>query len=143
MGIGDLRRTTLSYSVHADRWGKMASVSFMHTARICFGATIMIVSSAFSTWECLAQDVSPSPYPGGFVIAKSRFNNGAMRGLVRRTALGWEVQPPNGRWIYCRRSCEETLRVETVDFFQTNAAGSGQLTNECGVFGCLDLKYPR
>ena len=45
--------------------------------------------------------------------------------------------------VYCRRSCAETLRVETVDFFETNAAGSGQLTNECGVFGCLDLKYPR
>jgi hypothetical protein len=49
----------------------------------------------------------------------------------------WKVQLPGGRWVYCRRSCAETLRVETVDFFETNAAGSGQLTNECGVFGAL------
>ena len=82
------------------------------------------------------------PYPGGFVIAKSRLSNGTMRGQVRRAALGWRVQLPNGRWVLCRRRCSETLRVETIDIFESNAAGSGQLTNECGIFGCLDLKYP-
>jgi hypothetical protein len=76
------------------------------------------------------------------VIAKSRFGNGEVRGLIRRTNQGWQVQLPGGRWVDCRRSCSETLRVETVDFWQANGAGSGQLTNECGIFGCLELKYP-
>ncbi len=100
------------------------------------------LAGALVTIACWAQDASPTPYPGGFVVAKSRFGNGTMRGQVRRSALGWKVQLPGGRWVYCRRSCSETLRVETIDFFQSNTAGSGQLTNECGIFGCLDLKYP-
>jgi hypothetical protein len=97
---------------------------------------------ALLSLACSAQDSASARYPGGFVIAKSRFGNGTLRGQVRRAALGWKVQLPNGRWAYCRRSCSETLRVETIDFFESNAAGSGQLTNECGIFGCLDLKYP-
>jgi hypothetical protein len=114
----------------------------MGSFRFAASTTIAIAGSALFTIACWAQDASPTPYPGGFVIAKSRFGNGTMRGEVRRVALGWEVQLPGGRWVYCRRSCPETLRVETIDFFQSNMAGSGQLTNECGIFGCLDLKYP-
>ena len=106
------------------------------------GITFVFASTALFSPASSAQNTAPNPYPGGFVIAKSRFNNGTMRGQVRRAALGWRVQLPNGRWVYCRRSCSETLRVETIDFFELNAAGSGQLTNECGIFGCLDLKYP-
>jgi hypothetical protein len=77
----------------------------------------------------------------GYVDAVSRFGNGAIRAPVRQDSHGWAVQLPGGRWIYCRRSCSETLRVETVDFFEANEAGNGQITNECGIFGCLDLKY--
>ena len=84
-----------------------------------------------------------SPYPDGLVVAHSRFGNGTIRAPVRSTTMGWEVLLPGGRWVYCRRSCAETLRVETIDFFNANGAGTGQLTNECGIFGCLDLKYPR
>jgi hypothetical protein len=79
----------------------------------------------------------------GYVIAKSRYGNGMARGHVRPTNLGWQVQLPGGRWVDCRRSCSETLRVDTVDFWDSNSAGVGQLTNECGIFGCLELKYPR
>jgi hypothetical protein len=90
---------------------------------------------------CSAQGATSNSQPGDFVIANSRFGNGSIRGAVRHSLLGWEVQLPGGNWAYCRRSCSETLRVETIDFFNANAAGSGQLTNECGIFGCLDLKY--
>lgn len=75
------------------------------------------------------------------VTAKSRFGNGSITAPVRHEADGWRVRLPGGHWVYCRRSCAETLRVETIDFFDANSAGSGQLTNECGIFGCLDLKY--
>lgn len=77
----------------------------------------------------------------GYVEAVSLFGNGTIKAPIRSDPLGLEVQLPGGRWVYCRRSCSETLRVETVDFFEANEAGTGQLTNECGIFGCLDLKY--
>ena len=79
--------------------------------------------------------------PDGYVDAVSRFGNGTIRAPVRQEPHGWSVRLPGGRWIYCRRTCSETLRVETVDFFESNEAGTGQITNECGIFGCLDLKY--
>lgn len=75
------------------------------------------------------------------VTAESRFGNGSITAPIRYSEKGWEVLLPGGHWVYCRRSCAETLRVETIDFFNANSAGSGQLSNECGIFGCLDLKY--
>lgn len=78
---------------------------------------------------------------GDLVTAVSRYGNGTITAPTRENELGPQVQLPGGRWVFCRRSCSETLRVETIDFFESNEAGSGQLTNECGIFGCLDLKY--
>lgn len=78
---------------------------------------------------------------GDYVIAESRFGNGTVTGAVRNTDLGPQVQLPGGTWQYCRRSCSETLRVETVDLNENHAEvlGRGGLHNECGIFGCLDL----
>jgi hypothetical protein len=90
---------------------------------------------------CTVLAASLGSHPANFVVANSRFGNGSIRAPVRHLPLGWQVELPGGHWAYCRTSCEETLRVETIDFFNANAAGSGQLTNECGIFGCLDLKY--
>ncbi len=79
------------------------------------------------------------------VVAESRFGNGSVTGAVRNTSLGPQVQLPTGRWVYCRRSCSETLRVETIDFNENNAQwlGGGGLANECGIFGCLDIGFGR
>ncbi|MCC7251332.1 hypothetical protein [Hyphomicrobium sp.] len=98
--------------------------------------------------------VSPSAEAGGFLrrpvegdyaVAVSRFGNGTVRGPVRETRTGYEVRKPNGIWIACRRSCSETLRVETVDFYETppGMTGFGTALNECGIFGCLELTWPR
>lgn len=78
---------------------------------------------------------------GDYVVAESRFGNGSVSGAVRNTELGPQVQLPSGHWEYCRRSCSETLRVETIDFSEKNAQqlGGGGLANECGVFGCIEL----
>lgn len=64
--------------------------------------------------------------PGGYVIAESRFGNGTVRGAVRPTSLGPQVQLPGGGWIYCKRSCSETLRAETVDFWEAQAGPAGR-----------------
>lgn len=79
------------------------------------------------------------------VTADSRFGNGSVTGAVRPSQNGWEVQLPSGDWVGCRRSCEETLRVQTVDIFETNGrmTGYGTFQNQCGLLGCLELRYPR
>jgi hypothetical protein len=77
----------------------------------------------------------------GYVIANSRFGNGSVRGAVREGRNGLQVQLPGGTWEYCRASCSETLRVETVDIFanQGEMKGYGTASQECGIFGCLDV----
>lgn len=105
--------------------------------------TLIAASSAVSsTVEARSRD---RVVDGGYVIAESRFGNGSIEGAVRETDLGPQVQMPSGRWEYCRRSCTETLRVETIDFNENHAQqlGGGGLANECGVFGCLDVGIGR
>jgi hypothetical protein len=77
----------------------------------------------------------------GYVVANSRFGNGSVRGAVREARDGLQVQLPGGTWEYCRASCSETLRVETVDQFENQGQmiGYGTAPLECGIFGCLDL----
>lgn len=85
-----------------------------------------------------------SQYNDGEVItAYSRYSDRAVRGVVRHDPLGWQVRLPQGRWVFCRRSCEETLRVETIDRDNNpdaNLTGGGTFLSECGIFGCLDFR---
>lgn len=54
----------------------------------------------------------------GFVTAESRYGPQTITAPVRISALGRrEVRLPGGTWIECRRSCSETLRQETIDFW--------------------------
>ena len=73
------------------------------------------------------------------VVAQSKFGNGTVTGPVRMTSVGRQVRLPGGTWEHCKRSCSETLRVATVVFWE---AQNGT-TNECGIFGCLELRFPR
>ena len=72
---------------------------------------------------------------GGQVVAESRFGNGTVVGDVRQTRLGPQVRTPGGNWLYCKRSCSETLRVNTVDFWQNEGAGDGATDSEDGILG--------
>jgi hypothetical protein len=82
-------------------------------------------------------------FEGDYVVAESRYGNGTVSGPVRAGRKGLEVRLPGGTWVGCRTSCAETLRVETVDFFENEGrlSGYGTLQNECGVFGCLELRH--
>ncbi|MFA5950547.1 MAG: hypothetical protein WC807_09720 [Hyphomicrobium sp.] len=93
---------------------------------------------------CLEAPAVAAP-DGGYVTAQSRFGNGSITAPVRLARTGYQVRLPRGTWVYCRRSCAETLRVETVDIFeiQGSLTGYGTRLNECGIFGCLELRYPR
>ena len=78
-----------------------------------------------------------------YVTAESRFGHGTVSGPVRAGRAGSrEVRLPGGTWIACGRSCAETLRVESIDFWETKAAGQGgRIDNECGLFGCLSRGF--
>lgn len=77
----------------------------------------------------------------GYVVAHSRHGNGSVSGPVRETSRGPQVRLPGGTWEYCRRSCSETLRVETVDIWEGREDGRAGLAQECGIFGCLDFGF--
>ncbi|MET0408583.1 MAG: hypothetical protein ABW006_09465 [Hyphomicrobium sp.] len=84
--------------------------------------------------------------PGEIIVAQSRYGNGSIRSVVRPAKWGWQVRLPGGAWTDCRRSCEETLRVKTVDIYgdgdnSLDSGGYGTLQRECGIFGCLGGSY--
>jgi hypothetical protein len=54
----------------------------------------------------------------GYVIAYSHDGNGSIKAPWRDTKMGRQVRLPHGTWVYCRASCSETLRVETIDLGQ-------------------------
>lgn len=87
----------------------------------CLSVGAALLVSAVSTAEAGRRSYDNNvPY----VVAESRFGNGTIIGPVRRTRLGYQVRTPGGSWLDCQRSCAETLRVNTVDFWQ-NAQGAG------------------
>lgn len=60
----------------------------------------------------------PSSEPGT-VTACSRYGKGCITGPTRPGRFDREVRLPGGSWISCKRDCRETLREETLDFFET------------------------
>ena len=67
----------------------------------------------------------------GKVTACSRFGNGCVTAQVRQTPKGPQYRSAAGDWVWCGYSCEETLRVRTVDFWEQQggltAEGDGRL----------------
>jgi hypothetical protein len=54
----------------------------------------------------------------GYVTAESRYGPQTITAPVRISAAGRrEVRLPGGTWIECRRTCSDTLRQETIDFW--------------------------
>jgi hypothetical protein len=121
----------------------------MVKARLLVGAAVfavlgfMLISLAEAGGPPRSQRYAPNadPYAAGYVVAESRFGHGTVSGPVRLGPTGYEVRLPGGTWIACRRSCSETLRVESVDFWENRGAGRGAIDNECGLFGCLSRSF--
>jgi len=103
-----------------------------------FGAAMLLAGASVQAGSHRWQR-SANASAGTYVVAESRFGHGTVSGPVRRVRLGYEVRLPGGSWIPCRRSCSETLRVETVDFFENK--GKDAIDNECGAFGCLSRSF--
>jgi hypothetical protein len=70
-----------------------------------------------------AQGYRYGPSRGDYVVAESHFGKGTVSGPVRPGRHGLEVRLPGGTWIDCGRSCSDTLRRQSVDFWE-NQGGS-------------------
>ncbi|MTD95753.1 hypothetical protein GIW81_15545 [Hyphomicrobium sp. xq] len=81
----------------------------------------------------------------GTVTAYSHDGNGSIRAPYRNTNVGYQVRLPHGTWVYCKTSCSETLRVNTIDVWakvdNANPVGVGTLQQECGIAGCLHWEW--
>jgi hypothetical protein len=114
-------------------------------------ATVPVVTALLATMAASPADAHVrrlrSHYaPGEVIVAHSHYGNGSIQSVVRPGREGWQVQLPGGGWVGCRRSCEETLRVQTVDIFGDGdnslaGGGYGTLSRECGIFGCLSWGF--
>ncbi len=59
----------------------------------------------------------------GYVVAYSRYGGQSIAAPVRVGPKGrLEVRLPGGTWIECGRSCRDTLRRETIDFWKSREA---------------------
>lgn len=77
--------------------------------------------------------------PVGYVTAQSDFGTETVTGAVRRQPRGLQVQMPGGTWIWCKKSCKETLRLATVDFWHSEEGRGrdGATSHGEGLFGKL------
>ena len=74
-----------------------------------------------ATAEAGSRDARDRP---GYVVAESRYGGRVIAASVRRGPAGrMEVRLAAGTWIECGRSCSETLRRATIDFWDNQIRG--------------------
>ena len=98
----------------------------MHIRSLALTATLALAAGMFA--QTVGAEARRGNYgPGeGYVTAESRYGPQTITAPVRYGSRGrLEVQLPGGTWIECGRSCRDTLRRETVDFWQSRASGFG------------------
>jgi hypothetical protein len=111
---------------------------------LIFEDVIMMRATFFLTAAVAAMALTSTAFangPSGDVVAESRFGHGTVSGPVRAARNGREVRLPGGTWIDCGRSCAETLRTETVDFWENKGAGAGRSDHPDGLFGRLGRSF--
>ena len=80
----------------------------------------LILTAALVSIGALSLDASAQRRgDGGSVTACSRYGKGCVTGATRAARFDREVRLPGGTWIGCKQDCRETLREETLDFFET------------------------
>jgi len=87
-------------------------------AALTLASGVALVADAAVFGDAAAQRSRDGRAPN-YVVAESRWGHGTVSGPVRRGPNGWQVRMPRGTWIECKRSCSETLRLATVDFWET------------------------
>jgi hypothetical protein len=106
--------------------------SFRREGRMHFPSQALSVARvaalvAIATFAAGAQAQSPQRGQPHYVYvtAESRYSTKTVTAPVRSGPAGrLEVRLPGGTWLECGLSCRETLRRETVDFWQGEGRGS-------------------
>lgn len=71
----------------------------------------------------------------GYVTADSRYGSKTISAPVRRVGPNrYQVRLPHGTWFDCRISCSETLRRETIDFWENHGGGPRSTDDGPGYF---------
>jgi len=81
--------------------------------------TIVAIMGALLVASMAQEAVAQQRRTVGSVTACSHYGRGCVTGRVRPGRFDAEVRLPGGSWIGCKRDCRETLREETVDFWET------------------------
>lgn len=61
----------------------------------------------------------------GVVTACSKYSNGCYSAPLRETRLGPQMRLKGGTWVYCRGDCRDSLREDTIDFWETLRDSAG------------------
>lgn len=93
----------------------MTIIPRMAAAALAFSALVGLDAAA--AYAAGRYDRGTGP---GYVVAESHWGHGTISGPVRRGPVGWQVRMPGGSWIDCGRSCSQTLRQQTIDFWESN-----------------------
>jgi hypothetical protein len=84
------------------------------------GAALLVVA-----WIVGVAPAEAARRDGDIVTGCSRFGRGCVSGPVRRGPYGPEVRLPGGTWYGCAGDCRDTLRAETVDFWDEHQRREG------------------
>ena len=62
----------------------------------------------------------------GYVTVDSIRHPGTVTGPIRQGPVGLQVRLPGGTWLYCGRTCGDTLRDNTLDFWDQFRGGDSR-----------------
>ena len=87
--------------------------------------TLAVASGALTAPAAAQSRREPGPRYV-YVTAESRYSGATITAPVRQGPRGrLEVRLPGGTWLECARSCSDTLRRETVDFWKERGMPRG------------------
>jgi hypothetical protein len=97
-------------------------------AALTLGLTAAADAGTCKGRHCKSQRYADEPGVYRYVTAEKTMGVGIVTAPVRPGRWGDEVRLPGGSWVDCARSCENTLRHNTVDFWddmtsKTNSPG--------------------
>lgn len=85
----------------------------MHTRRLAKPAALGLLALT-----CFAPTIADAKTKSSTVTACSRYGFDCYTAPVRQTSLGPQMRLKGGTWIWCETDCRDTLRRETVDFWE-------------------------
>jgi hypothetical protein len=98
-------------------WPKKGTIQMLKSASALL--TLLAAAAAAALLATAADAQPPRGRIIGYVTADSFYGVKTITGPVRVGPKGrLEVGLPGGTWIECRMTCANTLRQETIDFWQ-------------------------